>query len=310
MKRSLVQRAGICAALLTTLVTPSLIASPAGEPATPQVAANVEAPPQAPFPIDDTNPTSSLPSASERTSRPLEYGYLLLELTGRAEEALEAKDFSRAARYFEALTTAVPEAAIGHRKLCQARSGARDVEGAISACRQATASEGALSGDLSRLLTALLARDGAPSPADIDEFDRVARHAEEQHVDPLDVLPQQCSLAVRVRDEARLAACVARLQERAPASTDPRTASFAWVLAMWKSDQHAARGAYAAAEAAGHDAEKLAEMKRTMDQAFRSNTPWIWLGLSVAAVAGLGALVLLRRDPGTRSATTSAPARS
>ena len=296
-------RAARIGVMFTVLLGASPLAASQTGDAVPSVVggANAEALSAQAFPIDDANPTSSLPAASERSSRPIEYGYLLLELTGRAEEALAARDFGRAARYFEALTTAVPEAAIGHRKLCMARSGAGDVEGAIAACRQATVSEGALSGDLSRLLTALLARDGMPGPADVDEFDRVARHAEEQKVDPLDILPQQCSLAIRIHDDARLAACVERLRELAPATSDPRTASFTWALAMRRKDEPSARQAYSAAESAGLEAPKLAEMKTTMDRVFHANAPWMWLGLSLSAAAGLGAVLLLRRDSRSRA---------
>ena len=37
---------------------------------------------QSRFPIDDANPTASLPAADQRSAHPLEYGYMLLEMTG------------------------------------------------------------------------------------------------------------------------------------------------------------------------------------------------------------------------------------
>lgn len=245
------------------------------------------------FPIDDANPSGSLPGREERAKRPLEYGYMLMEMTGRGEEALEAQDFARAARYFEALAVAVPEVAVGHRKLCISRSAAGDLDGAVSACRQATKSEGSQSGDLSRLLAALLARPAALSPEELSEFDQVLAHARSQGVDTSELLPLSCELGLRMRDDARLDACVTELAALAPGAAP--TISFTWALAMRRGNEAGARKALEQARAASLDPKKVAEMEATTTKAFGSSRPWAIGGIAVALVAGLAALVMARR---------------
>lgn len=257
------------------------------------------------FPIDDANPKASVPTPEKRSQTPLEFGYFLMELTERGEAALKEKDFPRAARYFDAVAFAVPEVAVGHRKLCLARLGAGDYDGAIPACREATGTEGSQSGDLARFLTALLARPAALSVEETAEFEEVVAHAEQQNVDPKEFLPQVCELAVRTQDAPRLENCVNRMRQLAPQGA--MTAAFTWALAMQHHDENGARKALAAARAAAHDPAKLAQMEEATEKAFASGRPWIFAGLGIALLAGIAAFAQWRRgksDPNPLGATT------
>src|SRR5688500_614031 len=70
--------------------------------------------------IDDLHPEKSVPTPAEALKDPLAMGQLTMELAHRAEQATNAKDPARAARYYVALAKAVPDRATAFSKACAA----------------------------------------------------------------------------------------------------------------------------------------------------------------------------------------------
>lgn len=241
--------------------------------------------------IDDANPMAALGTEQDRAANPLRTGAVLMEILERADAALTAGDGARAARYFEAVVSAVPEQALGHRKLCEARSLAEDFDGALRACRGALERPGATVEDHLRHLALLVIRPTQPSSEDIEAADRSLAHIEEQQAITPDVLDLSCQLAQRLSDQARLAACVQRLEAIAP--RDSRTAAYGWALALRTHDEAAAQAAFERARALQHDPQKLDKMRARMKQEFPSRGPWYWAA-GLLMLMGMGLLWSLR----------------
>jgi hypothetical protein len=263
--------------------------------ATLGLAQTAQAESQAPD-VDDANPAAALGSETERDANPMRTGAVLMELIERADAALKAKDGARAVRYFEAVVSAVPEQALGHRKLCEARSVAGDVEGAIQACRAALQREGSTVSDHLRHLALVVARSAEPRPDDIVAVDQSLSHLEETRSTTADALDLSCQLALRLGDSERLSTCVQRFESLVP--NDSRSAAYGWAEAMRAHDESSARVALDRARVLGHDPQKLEEMKLAMRREFPARNWWYWAAGSVALVGlGLLARIWFRTTP-------------
>lgn len=242
--------------------------------------------------IDDAHPAAALGTEQERAADPMRTGAVVMELIERANAALTAGDGPRAARYFEAIVSAAPEQALGHRKLCEAKSLAQDFDGAVLACRATLERPGATVEDHLRHLAVLLTRPTPPTAADIAAVDASLAHLGEQNAATADFLDLSCQFAQRLNDSDRLAACVRRLEAIAP--EDARTAAYAWARAMRAHDEKRARAAFARARGFNHDPRKLEEMQTMMATEFPSRAIWYWAA-GLVTLVGVGLLLSLRR---------------
>ena len=231
------------------------------------------------FTIDDADPEASVPPLDQQNARPLEFGYFLQDLAGKAETAERAKDHAAAARYYRALTNAAPLAAVGPRKLCDVLQAAGDLPNAIVACRTALTRQGSNSNDYLHFVQVVLSTPGALPAGEHTELNVVLQHLENEAT--LGALPWmfRCEVALRFSDHDELATCTGELTRLAP--RDPKTASFQWALAMQDHDRGGARDAIARARGAGMNAAGLQRMER----ATRAMT-LRWLGrMAIAALA-------------------------
>jgi predicted Zn-dependent protease len=125
---------------------------------------------------------------------PLEFGYLLMELTDRATRALETGDFPRAVRYFEAVVVAAPERSVGYAKLCQSYAGMNDRARALDACRKSLGAEGVQVADYSRFVALLLKDQKQLGAAELAEMDAIFTHLREEKVDSLAMYELECEV--------------------------------------------------------------------------------------------------------------------
>jgi hypothetical protein len=254
--------------------------------------------------IDDADPASSVPPLEELRKDPIEFAYLLMDLSAVADKAFAAKDFPRAARYYLAICKAAPEKAVGYRKLCASHAETGNLDGALDACRVALTRDGSQTLDHERFLRLLLRREGALSPAEVEEADRVFAHLGEQGVTDSVFTTLKCDFALRLEDERRLRECTTALAATAP--DDPKTLTYQWSLAMLNKDAAAARGVIDRAKLVGVQPAAIARMGASTDaMASKTRTQRVLIGAGILAlVAVFGALLVVL----SRKLRTSAPA--
>ena len=248
----------------------------------------------APFPIDDVEPESSVPTPAARDANPIEFAHHLQELIERASLASAAGDHQRAARYYSALAKAVPDRATAFGKLCASLEAAGRIEEARAACSRALGLTGVTVEDFTRFVRLTLATPGKLSDAEVADVAGALQHLESQPGANAVSHHLSCELAVRVHDDKRLAACSSALKALAPG--DPKTLYFQWTLAIRRGDQWQAERILEEARAAGLAAPALARMNEAT-AALSSTNSWgrpLLAGLAAAALAGLAWAMALR----------------
>ncbi|HVU03636.1 MAG TPA: hypothetical protein VHE30_17880 [Polyangiaceae bacterium] len=259
------------------------------------------------FPIDLEDPKKGIPNDEQRNKDPVQFGYWLMDLSVLADNALKQERYADAAKFFDALVTAVPDRAVGHSKLCRAYLGMGEREKALGPCKLALAFEGSTVDDHIRYSRLLMSKQGALTPAEIADIDAQVAHLHSQKVDgPADRIA--CELATKLDDTNRLAACTAGLVKTAP--EDLGTVSFQWALALAQGNFSAADAAIQHAEKLGMTDEGLARMRSGVEQrlplwrlAFRS-----WrtsAGLLLLAFAFGVLWVTWRRTSGERPSAST-----
>jgi hypothetical protein len=213
------------------------------------------------FEIDDLHPETSIPPVEQQNKNPLEFGYLLQDMLAKAEAATKRGDHMAAARYYAALTKAVPNRAYAYGAACASLASAGQIDKAIGACRQALTREGVTVGNYELFVRLMLSKPGTLTGDERKELDDVVTHLSKQP--DVGVVPQQlaCEVAVHNHDVPGLEACTAKLAQTAP--NDAKTISYQWALAIEKRDGKQARGLIDRARAAGMAKEGLAKMEAT-----------------------------------------------
>jgi hypothetical protein len=211
------------------------------------------------FDIDEDFPERSVPDLETQNRKPLQFGYFLQDLAGKAQAAAKKGDHAAAARFFRALTAAAPQSAYGPRQLCVETEAAGDLPAAIVACRTAITREGSTVADYERFVTVALARKAALAPLERKEIEAVIGHVESEQPG---ATPNRlrCELAIRVADQKVLESCTAALVKLAP--DDPQTVSYQWALALMVHDKAKATALIDRARALGMAPDGLARMER------------------------------------------------
>jgi hypothetical protein len=281
--------------LALTLVSLSLLAGRTALAGNPMTAADMPKPgdPFSKIHIDDADPESSVPTPEEQRAAPLQFGYYLQDLAGKADKAHKEKNYAAEAKYYRALTMAAPEAAEGPRKLCYALQAGGDTKNAVVACRTALTRKGTNSHDYLHFIQVVLSMPGPLSRDEHRELNAVLSHFEgEVNMGALPLM-FRCEVALRFNDHDELTDCTDKLGKLAP--RDPKTISFQWALALQNHDRAAAHALLDKARAAGMNPAGL----QKMEQATHAMT-MRWLGrmlvaaLALALVLG-GSIFALRR---------------
>jgi tetratricopeptide (TPR) repeat protein len=244
------------------------------------------------FPIDDSDPESSVPKPRDRDGNPLEYGYYIQDLVAKAEAATKRNDHEAAVRYYRALAASSPDHAKGWSRLCEAYQMARDRKRAMGACKYAIEREGAELNDFARYVELTLATDGPLAPEERTELAQVIAHLDKQPDMAVPAAHLRCKAAVKLNDAQALEACTSVLAKAAP--EDPKTVVFQWSLAVMRGQRSQAGRLVERAKQVGVAEERLQWMRGVSTGGWRWSSPLVaGIALGVAAAAAL--LVLLRR---------------
>ncbi|HEX3697654.1 MAG TPA: hypothetical protein VH374_19940 [Polyangia bacterium] len=211
----------------------------------PRVSAGAEPPPADPFAhhqfaLNEADPVSSVPSEENRNAHPLQFGYFLQDLLDHGQVAVKAGNTTAALRYYQAVSKAVPDRAVGFSRLGQLLEKTNQPAAAIVACRTAIGLLGVTVDDYTRFVRLVVGAPGALAPHDAVDVKAVIAHLRAQS-EVNKTLPDelQCELATRQGDTASLETCTAALAAAAP--NDARTISYQWALAIQKGDSGEAR---------------------------------------------------------------------
>jgi tetratricopeptide (TPR) repeat protein len=217
------------------------------------------------YPIDDRDPSSSVPTPKQRDEDPLNYGYFLMDLGYKAVEAAKHGDHTAAARFYEAAEKADPETATPFVKACEQYELQGDLRKAIDHCGAALSKQGAAITDYTHYARLVFARPGGIEPKDVADLDAVAAHLkggpDVGHAAGLDI---QCQLGARLEDQVRLAECAPLLGKLGP--DDPKAIFFQWFLAMKRRDYGAAMSLVKHAKSVSRTSQRdaqVAELERS-----------------------------------------------
>ncbi|HEY3256609.1 MAG TPA: hypothetical protein VGJ91_21770 [Polyangiaceae bacterium] len=191
------------------------------------------------WPVDDKDPTKSLPTPKQRDRDPMQFGYHMMDLADKADRAKARGDFTAVGKYYEAMAIAVPDRAIGYRKSCEGYEKAGNLDKALQMCRGALGTEGLEIGDYLHFSELLLAKPGPLSPAEIEDLTEISTHLKAESGGMAAGLQVQCDLAQRLDDATRLEACATAVAKETP--NDPKLPIYQWGVAMKREDYSQAR---------------------------------------------------------------------
>lgn len=186
--------------------------------------------------VDDNHIEESL--AKAEAVNPLAFGDALMVTIDRAQKATARGDHATAARYWTAVTHAVPDRSYGFARLCEAQEAAGNVAGAIEACRTAITRDGSTVGDYTRFVRLLLAKGGLLTADDRRQIGIAIGALAKEPSAAADGAELEGELALRDGDSAALRAATAKLARLAP--ENPRTIFFEWTIAVEARDRRAA----------------------------------------------------------------------
>jgi tetratricopeptide (TPR) repeat protein len=243
------------------------------------------------FPIDEANPEGTLPDKAEFQKNPLQFGYLVMDLADKADAAVKARDYQRAARYYRALTRVAPDRSIGFGKMCEVYELAGDRKNALEACRQALVTAGVRAEDFDRFVRLTLSGQSALTAIERTELNNVVGHLRRTPEGAVPAAEIECQVAVRLSDVAVLRRCTAELARLAADNTN--SIGYDWALATLTRDGAGAERALARARQAG---VSLAGLERMESATRRTNlTRSLSYGLAVVLVLAAAGLFLRRR---------------
>ncbi|MFT3922996.1 MAG: tetratricopeptide repeat protein [Myxococcales bacterium] len=245
--------------------------------------------------IDEAHPERSVPTPEQALKKPLDMGYLMMDLIARAEAASQRGDHAAAVRYYQAIAKAVPERAVSFSKMCRSYKELGDLEHAIESCKTALGLGGVTADDYAVYVRLMLARDQAPSSAEVQELDAVMAHLDKEMGVELAakqlVAQLRCELALRLEDEDRLRTCVDTFRKLSP--QDPRTFTYAWALALQEREFEKAEQIVRDAKQAGLPTSATKEMEAKLVIERAKVPTWLRFGSDMSLVVGLGTALVL-----------------
>lgn len=270
------------------------------------------------FVINPEDPESSVPSLEDKNSAPMQFGYYIQDLSSEAAYAEQKGNFVKAGKFWAALSKAVPDVAVGHRRACRAFRRAEDNEKALLYCSAALSRSGVIIDDYAQYGELMLAKPGQLQPVDIADVDAVIEHLRSSTEGQPDSLIAgerlACGLGVQLSDEQRLLRCTDALS-KSIAKDHVNTLFFRWNLAMLRQDYREAKRLLPEMKKAGMPVPALqkAEQKTAEASAWwrRPLKDWRYgagLAALVALVSGWLFNRRLRRSKPTAAGPTIDPA--
>jgi tetratricopeptide (TPR) repeat protein len=256
------------------------------------------------YPVDDDDPSKSIPSAKQRDANPLQFGYWIQDLIMKAEHASKRGHHLQAARYWEALSVAVPDRAVSFARLCDEYEAVDEYDKAMEACGQALLRDGLTVQDYIHFVNVVLAKPGPVDAAHAAALGQVLDHMKSEDASRNVANELECEVGVRTSNLAQLKECTAALDAAAP--DDPKTISFRWALALQENKFRDATKLIEAAKAKGMRSEGIANMERTTADVARRYWKRVFLWAFCVALlfggVGVAAKVLGDRRRATQPA--------
>ena len=244
------------------------------------------------IPIDDQNPSLSVPGPDGQFKDPVKFGYLLQELLARAQAASKGGDHLAAARYYTAIAKGVPLRSYAFARLCDELIALNRRDSALKACRESLYKEGVTAGDYLRYVNLVVNRP-EPLSDERKELDGIVTHL--QSLPDANVLAEQarCQVLLGARDRAGILGCAQTLQKLAP--NEPATLPFAWAGAMERGDVMSARALVGKMQAAGTAQPALGRMSQATRGLLLRRIAHIALAVSAVALLMFLARAVLRK---------------
>lgn len=249
--------------------------------------------------INHADPMSSVPTQQQRDANPLEYGYFLMDVTEAGDRAMQNKDYAAAAKYYQALAKAVPDAGRGFAKACEAFEALGNRQKALEYCTLAIALRGSRLVDYGRYARIMLAKTERLTPAEVNELTQVTTHLQSIEGGPDLAQSINCEIGVRNEDVKRLQQCTEALQKTEAGKARTITYQFAYAIAL--KDEGAARQVITEARQAALPAAAIQKMEASLSMARPGWRKLIgsWQFMSVlvaiAVAAACSSLVISRR---------------
>jgi tetratricopeptide (TPR) repeat protein len=249
--------------------------------------------------INHADPMSSVPTTEQRDANPLEYGYFLMDVTEAGDRAMQNKDYAAAAKYYQALAKAVPDAGRGFAKVCEAFEALGNRRKALEYCTLAIALRGVRLVDYGRYARVMLSKPEPLTPAEVAELAQVNTHLQSIEGGPDLAQSIDCEIGVRNEDVKRLQQCTEALQKTEPGKARTLTYQFAYAIA--RKDEGRAKQVIAEARQAALPVAAIQKMEASLSMARpgwrKLIGSWQFMAVLVAiAVAGAcSSLVISRR---------------
>jgi tetratricopeptide (TPR) repeat protein len=247
------------------------------------------------FEINDEDPLQHLPSDEQVHRNPLQFGYLMMDLTDRADQAIKRDDHAAAIKYWQGLAKITPERSHAFAKLCVSYEELGALDKAIYTCAAALERSGATLKDYMRYFGLVLSKPGSLGSDDVAALDKVLAHLRTDETGKGIVDELSCRLGMRLWDSQRLAPCTARLAAVRP--EHPDTVYFQWALAAAQGEVEQAKRFLERAKVVAVDPDDLHLMEQETN---KLATRWrthlgVVCGLLVMVASGGGLVYLSRR---------------
>jgi tetratricopeptide (TPR) repeat protein len=256
------------------------------------------------WPVDDKDPESSVPTDQKKERNPLQFGYWLMDLAWKGQNATKHGDHQAAIQFYKAMIKAVPDRSVSYTRLCESYEAAGDWKSAMETCATALTHGGTTTKDYAHYFALALAKKGPLTREDVDVLAGVIQHLRGDDGGRELAVDLDCQLAVRIEDLARLQECTQALVARAP--DDPKTISYQWALALKRSNFQEAEDLLERARSTDMEPAGIEQMVRGMEsvRAGRRRKIYIWsfAGLAVLGLAGTAMIWMTRRRRLLRSA--------
>jgi len=249
-------------------------------------------------PINHDDPVQSVPPPELGRENPLEWGYVLMDLSHYGDYFFEKREYGKAVKYFLATARMVPDRSVPFSRICASFVGMGDLGQARDACHEALFRTGVKAADFERYLRLLLETRPSLGPDDLEKVDAVFAHLEQQTIESPELQHLRCEIGLRAESVPRVQACVSALTAKWP--EDARTITFQWSLALLEKDVAAAEAAVRQARRTRMKPEGIQRMEAATAALRTSSFPprylWPAVGGVLASVLAIALVMSLRRS--------------
>src|SRR5262249_10570127 len=144
--------------------------------------------------------------------------------------ASESGDHAKAARFYETLTAAVPDRAVGMIKACEEYEAMGDRARAIDRCGSALLRDGTTVKDYDRFVRLVLAKNGALADNEKAALTHVLAHMKGEPKAQDAAVDLTCEVGARLSDAPMLRECADALAARDPSGV--KAVTYQWALAV------------------------------------------------------------------------------